>query len=88
MRAEVRSCLHLSPRDAGNLLKVSAFLGIGVGFMWFTKMHDILYHLSQWSDYLPAILVTIGVAVLIGCAVGCVCTPCEEKDDLFHREVY
>ncbi len=56
--------------------------------MWFAKMHDILYHLSQWSDYLPAILVTIGVGILIGCAVGCVCTPCEEKDDLFHREVY
>jgi hypothetical protein len=28
------------------------------------------------------------VAMLIGCAVGCVCSPCEEKDDLFHREVY
>ncbi len=56
--------------------------------MWFAKMHDVLYHLSHLSDYLPAILVTIGVGVLIGCAVGCVCTPCEEKDDLFHREVY
>jgi small ligand-binding sensory domain FIST len=56
--------------------------------MWFAKMHDVLYHLSQLSDYLPAVLVTIGVAVLIGCAVGCVCSPCEEKDDLFHREVY
>jgi len=56
--------------------------------MWFTKMHDVLYHLSHLSDYLPAILVTIGVGVLIGCAVSCVCAPCEEKDDLFHREVY
>jgi small ligand-binding sensory domain FIST len=55
--------------------------------MWFTKMHDVLAHLSHLSDYLPAILVTIGVAVLIGCAVGCVCTPCEEKDDVFHRHV-
>jgi hypothetical protein len=55
--------------------------------MWFTKMHDVLAHLSHLSDYLPAILVTIGVAVLIACAVGCVCTPCEEKDDLFHRHV-
>jgi hypothetical protein len=56
--------------------------------MWLTKMHDILLHLSRLSNYLPAILVTIGVAVLIASAVGCVCTPCEEKDDLFHREVY
>jgi hypothetical protein len=56
--------------------------------MWFTKMHALLAHLSHVSDYLPAILVTIGVAVLIGCAVGCVCTPCEEKDDIFHPEVY
>jgi small ligand-binding sensory domain FIST len=56
--------------------------------MWFLKMHDLLGHLSQLSDLLPAILVTIGVAMLIGCAVGCVCTPCEEKDDLFHKEVY
>jgi hypothetical protein len=56
--------------------------------MWFTKMHDVLTHISHLSDYLPAILVTIGVAVLIGCAVGCVCTPCEENDDIFHPEVY
>ena len=74
--------------DAENLLKVSAFLVSGVGFMWFTKMHEVLVHISRLSDYLPAILVTIGVAVLIGCAVGCVCAPCEEKDDLFHPEVY
>ena len=56
--------------------------------MWFLKMHDLLNHLSRLSDFLPAILVTIGVAMLIGCAVGCVCTPCEEKDDIFHKEVY
>lgn len=56
--------------------------------MWFTHMHDVLVHLSKVSDYIPAILITSGVAVLVGCAVGCVCTPCEEKDDIFHREVY
>lgn len=56
--------------------------------MWFLHMHDLLNHLSRLSDFLPAILVTIGVAMLIGCAVGCVCSPCEEKDDLFHKEVY
>ena len=51
------------------------------------KAHEILIHLSSLSGYLPAILITLGVAVLIGCAVGCICEPCEEKDDLFHHEV-
>lgn len=49
--------------------------------------HEVLIHLSSLSGYLPAILITLGVAVLIGCAVGCICEPCEEKDDLFHNEV-
>ena len=52
------------------------------------NMHVLLAHLSSISSYLPAVLITLGVAILIGCAVGCVCSPCEEKDDLFHREVY
>jgi hypothetical protein len=52
------------------------------------KMHDLLAHLSALSSYLPAILIMLGVATLVCCAVGCCCSPCEEKDDLFHREVY
>lgn len=55
--------------------------------MWTINMHDILLHLSKLTNYLPAALVTLGVAVLIGCAVGCCCEPSEEKDDLFHQEV-
>ncbi len=55
--------------------------------MWYLRLQSVLNHLSHLSDYLPAILITVGVALLIGCAVGCVCTPCEEKDDLFHRHV-
>lgn len=55
--------------------------------MWIARVHDILFHLSHWSNYLPAILVTLGVAVLVGCAVGCACEPREENDDLFHHEV-
>lgn len=54
---------------------------------WLGNMHEILAHLSQFSDYLPAVLITLAVAVLIVCAVGCLCEPCEEKDDLFHHEV-
>jgi small ligand-binding sensory domain FIST len=56
--------------------------------MWFLKMHDLLAHFSRMSEYLPAILITLGVAMLIGCAVGCVCSPCEEKDELFHKKVF
>lgn len=51
------------------------------------KAHEILIHLFSLSGYLPAILITLGVAVLIGCAVGCIFEPCKEKDDLFHNEV-
>jgi hypothetical protein len=51
-------------------------------------MHDLVAHLSEFSSYLPAILITLGVAALVSCAVGCSSSPCEEKDDLFHREVY
>ena len=52
------------------------------------NMHDLLAHLSELSSYLPAILITLGVAALVSCAVGCTSSPCEEKDDLFHREVF
>lgn len=55
--------------------------------MWTMNMHDVLLHLSNLSGLIPAILITVGVAVLIGCAVGCTCEPCEEKDDIFHHEV-
>jgi hypothetical protein len=51
-------------------------------------MHELLAHLSTISSYLPAVLITLGVATLVGCAVGCVCSPCEEKDEVFRREVY
>ena len=60
-------------------------MGLAMGFL---SMHELLAHVSQISSYLPAILITLGVTTLIGCAVGCVCSPCEDKDDLFHREVY
>lgn len=55
--------------------------------MWSSSVHSILVHLSNLSSYLPAVLITVGIGVLIGCAVGCVSAPCEEKDDLFHHEV-
>lgn len=55
--------------------------------MWASIVHEILIHLSNLSGYLPAILITLAVAVLIGCAVECLREPCKEEDDLFHHEV-
>jgi hypothetical protein len=55
--------------------------------MWNLNVHSILVHLSNLSNDVPAILVTLGIAVLIGCAVGCMCEPREDKDDIFHHEV-
>lgn len=76
-------------RDAGNPFQDSGFLLIDWSrAMEILNMHDLLAHLSTLSSYLPAILIMLGVATLVCCAVGCCCSPCEEKDDLFHREVY
>jgi len=51
-------------------------------------MENILAHLCNICSYLPAVLITSGLATLVGCAIGSFCSPCEEKDDLFHRDVY
>lgn len=56
--------------------------------MAFVNMRDLLQHISQLSSYLPAVIITLGLVILIGCAIGCTCGPCKEKDDLFHREVF
>ena len=55
--------------------------------MWIVSIHQILVHLSSLTGYLPAVLITLAVALLIACAVGCMCEPCEDNDDLFHHEV-
>jgi hypothetical protein len=51
-------------------------------------MNDLLAHLSALSSYPPAIMITLGVATLVNCAVGCVWSPSEGKDDLPYRDVY
>lgn len=76
------------PRNEANLNGRSGFLRRESQAMGPLNMHELLARLSQVSSYLPAVLITLGVATLVGCAVGCVCSPCEEKDDLFHRETY
>lgn len=54
--------------------------------MWFMHMHDLLTSLSHWGVLVPALLVTLGVGLLIGCSMGCLCSS-KEKDDIFrHHE--
>jgi hypothetical protein len=55
--------------------------------MGILNMHELLAHISSWSSYAVAGSIMLGVAILVCAAVGC-CTSCEEKDELFHREVY
>lgn len=43
---------------------------------------------SRMESYVPAIVVTLGAAVLVGCAVSGICSPCKEKDQIFHKQVF
>jgi hypothetical protein len=53
-----------------------------------TDFSIIAHWFSQLEAYLPAILVTVGAALLLGCGVSALCSPCREKDDIFHRHVF
>ncbi len=55
-----------------------------------SSMHfAILAHwLYQFESYVPAAIITIGSALLLGCGVSSLCSPCKEKDDIFHRHVF
>jgi hypothetical protein len=37
------------------------------------------------SGSLLALVVTVGVAVLLACCLGCAKCPCREKDEIFRR---
>jgi hypothetical protein len=56
--------------------------------MHFLNFHNLAHWFSQFESYGPAILVTIGAALLIACGIGATCSPCEEKDEVFHRQVF
>ena len=51
------------------------------------NMHNLV-HWFATNGSLPAVLVTVGVAILLVCCVGCTNCPCRSKDDLFrHHEL-
>ena len=61
--------------------------------VWSTHMHSVHFHtfarwFFQFESYGPAILVTVGAALLMACGIGAACSPCEEKDEVFHRQVF
>ena len=42
--------------------------------------------LSNASGYLPALLITLGLATFVGCAISVACSLCdEEEDELFKQ---
>jgi hypothetical protein len=51
-------------------------------------LHTLVRWFSHFQSYGPAIVVTIGAALLMGCGIGAACSPCEEKDEVFHRQVF
>jgi hypothetical protein len=56
--------------------------------MWFLRLHDVLNHLSRVSPRLPELAIMAGAVLLVGSAASCVCSPSEEKDELFqHRSL-
>jgi hypothetical protein len=68
--------------------------GLGFHKAWSTNMHSVFnFHtFAKWffefESYGPAILVTVGAALLMACGIGAACSPCEEKDEVFHRQVF
>jgi heme/copper-type cytochrome/quinol oxidase subunit 2 len=48
------------------------------------KMQSFIHWITTNSTLL-AIIVTVGVAVLLACCMGCSNCPAREKDDLFRR---
>ena len=47
-------------------------------------MHTLMEWLMK-SGSLLALVVTVGVAILLVCCLGCSRCPCRDKDDLFNR---
>jgi len=56
--------------------------------MFSLKLHALLIWLHAMGAWVPVGLAVIGIVLFLGCAFGCGRTPCKEKDQLFHREVY
>ena len=47
-------------------------------------MHNLMHWLTTNGNML-AVIMTVGVAILLVCCLGCSNCPAREKDDLFRR---
>jgi hypothetical protein len=56
--------------------------------MHMLHFHNLAHWFFQFESYGPAILVTIGAALLIVSGIGGACSPREEKDEVFHHQVF
>ena len=55
-----------------------------VGHVGFLDMHNLVHWFSSNGSVI-AVLVTVCVAVLLVCCLGCSNCPSRDKDDLFRR---
>jgi len=59
----------------------------GGEFMVSFNMHSLIHWFVTNGSFL-AVIVTVGVAFLLVCCVGCTSCPCRSKDDIFrHHEL-
>jgi hypothetical protein len=56
-------------------------------YMFSTHFAIIAHWLFEFESYVPAAVITAGAALLLGSAVSAVCSPCKEKDSIFHKQV-
>jgi len=70
-----------NPEDQG-------FIECGSINMHSLHLHTFARWFFEFESYGPAILVTIGAALLMACGIGASCSPCKEKDEVFHRQVF
>ncbi len=55
--------------------------------MFSTYFASLAHLFYQLESYLPAAAIALGVALLLGCGVSAICSPCREKDSFFHKQV-
>ncbi len=51
--------------------------------MWYPNLQGVTGWFFQHDALTLGTIATVAAAMLIGCALGCVCTPCKEKDEIF-----
>lgn len=89
---EIHQMIHSSRRDSG------VAMADPMAWVWLLGLIGertiervgvlVMHHLVHWfavNASLTAILVTVAVAVLLVCCLGCSNCPSREKDDLFRR---